>query len=265
MSKFIVCVFDDEKKAYAGAQAIEELDNEGSIAVYEGAIISKDEKGNVSIEDAEEEGPLNMASGMMVGSLIGILGGPVGMLVGSAVGTLAGAAVDIYSVGVGDEFLNDVSETLMPGKYAVVAEISESWTVPLDSRMEALGGSVSRTWRIDVEDAQIERDVDANKREMAALKEEWNQAVDTAKEKVTARINETRDKLKALNDRIEAKIDSLKNEISAKVRKLDEQIAKAGDDARQKYEKMKAEMKADYDKRIEKLKQAGQLAADAMS
>jgi uncharacterized membrane protein len=50
MSKYIVCVFDDEKTAYQGARALQALDNEGSIAVYEGAIISKDANGNVHIK-----------------------------------------------------------------------------------------------------------------------------------------------------------------------------------------------------------------------
>ena len=75
-------------------------------------------------------------------------------------------------------------ETLTPGKFALVAEINESWTMPLDSRMEAVGGTVFRTWRIDVEDEQIERDVQASRREHQELKEEWTQAVGDAKEKL---------------------------------------------------------------------------------
>jgi DNA-binding transcriptional regulator GbsR (MarR family) len=66
--------------------------------------------------------------------------------------------------------------------------------------MEALGGTVFRTWRIDMEDEQIERDIEANRRELQELKEEWNQAVGDAKEKLRAKIQATEAKLQALDD-----------------------------------------------------------------
>ena len=82
----------------------------------------------------------------------------------------------------------------------MVAEITENWTMPLDSRMEALGGTVFITWRIDVEDEQIERDIEANRRELQELKEEWNQAAGDAKQKTRAKIQATEAKLQALDD-----------------------------------------------------------------
>jgi len=42
MSKYIVSVFDNETAAYAGARALGQLDDEGSIAVYEAAILAKE-------------------------------------------------------------------------------------------------------------------------------------------------------------------------------------------------------------------------------
>ena len=157
-----------------------------------------------------------------------------------------------------------MAKALTPGKYAVVAEVSEGWTVPLDTRMEALGATVFRSWRIDVEADQIERDAEASKREMAELRDEWNQAVGDAKEKLKAKMDNMRAKLKALDDRAKAKMEASKKEFEAKIKKLDEQIAKAGDDMKKKYEKMRDDIKADYEQRIAKLKQAGQLTAEAL-
>ena len=75
------------------------------------------------------------ASGdMLLGSLIGVIGGPVGMAVGAATGSMAGLMGDAVRTGVNDDFLVEVMETLTPGKYALVAEIAESWTMPLDTR-----------------------------------------------------------------------------------------------------------------------------------
>ncbi len=265
MSKFIVTVFDNEKAAYDGSRALRELYNEGSIVVYAAAIISKDENGEVQIKDGADEGPIGTATGMLIGSLIGAFGGPAGMAVGAYAGSLSGWMVDLYNVGVSTEFLDDVASVLTPGKYAVVAEVAESWTAPLDTRMEELGGTVFRRWRIDVEDEQIERDIEATNRELDELEEEWSNAVGEAKEKLKVKVDATRDKLQALNDKADKKMASLESEANAKIEKLDEQISKATDDLKTKFEKRREELKADFDKRIAKLKEANQTKAEAVS
>jgi len=265
MSKYIVCVFENEKTAYEGVRAVRQLDDEGSITVYEGVIISKDENGAVRIKDSKADGPIGTATGMLLGGLIGILGGPVGVAVGAAAGSLGGLFVDMYNVGVSSQFLDEVTQNLTPGKYAVVAEIAEGWTTPLDTRMEKLGGTVYRSWRIDVEDEQIERDIQATKREFEELKEEWNQATDEAKEKLKAKMDVTRDKIKALDDRANKKAESLKKQTEAKINKLNEQGAKAKEDFKKKLEKTRDELKADYEQRSEKLKKARQLTAEALT
>ena len=265
MSKYIVCVFDDKKAAYEGARTLRQLDDEGSIVAYEGAIISKAENGAVRVEDARDEGPINTLGGMMIGSLIGIIGGPAGVAVGAAAGSWGGMMADMYNVGVSDDFLDDVAGALTPGKYAVVAEAEEGWTVPLDTRIEELGGTVFRRWRIDVEDEQIDRDIQANQRELAELKEEWNQATGEAKEKLKTKVLATEAKLQALDDRTEAQAEELMKQNDAKVEKLNQQIAKASGDFKAKLEKARSEIKASYEKRSEKLKQASKLAKEALS
>jgi uncharacterized membrane protein len=264
MSKYIVVVFDDEQSVYKGALALQELDNDTSITLYEGAVVAKDTEGKVRVIDAEEKGPIGALAGMLLGSLIGVIGGPVGMVVGAATGSMAGLMGDAVRTGVNDDFLADVTNTLTPGKYALVAEIDDFWTMPLDTRMETLGGTVFRTWRIDVEDEQIERDIQANRRELQELKEEWNQAVGDAKEKLKAKIQATEAKLKALDDRIEKNVETSMKEFEAKIEKLNQQIAKAAGDFKSKLEKARDDLKVDFSQRSEKLKQAGSLVAEAL-
>ena len=265
MSKYIVCVFDDKKSAYQGAQALRELDDEGSIAVYEGAIISKDENGTVRVEDADEQGPIGTLTGTLVGGLIGLLGGPVGVAVGVFAGSWGGLAADMYNLGVSEEFLDDVATVLTPGKYAAVAEIEEGWTVPLDTRMEAVGGTVFRRWHIDVEDEQIDRDIQASQRELEELREEWKQASGEAKDKLKEKVLAIEAKLQALDDNTEAQAEELMKQNDAKLEKLNQQIAKASGDFKAKLEKARSEIKASYEKRSEKLKQASRLAKEALS
>ena len=146
MSKFIVSVFDNETAAYEGSRAMLDLHAEGNIVLFAGAVISKDSKGTVQIEDAADEGPIGTATGMLVGSLIGAFAGPAGMAIGAAAGGTGGWFADMYNVGVDGQFLQDVGDLMQPGKSAVVAEIAEGWTTPLDTRIEELGGTVFRRY-----------------------------------------------------------------------------------------------------------------------
>jgi uncharacterized membrane protein len=265
MSKYIVSVFDEEKAAYDGARALGQLYDEGSIAVYEGAVLAKDASGEVRVLDGLEEAPFGTLGGMLLGSLVGVLGGPAGMVMGAAAGSLSGMFMDLNIAGVGDEFLDDVARELSPGSFAVVAEVEEGWTMPLDTRMEALGGTVYRSWRIDVEDAQIERDIEATNREIDELKQEWKQGSDEAKAKLQAKVDAAKAKLQGLQDRAKKKVETLQQEVEAKARKLDEQIAKADGDFKNKLEKARADLKTVYEQRATKLKEAGALAAEALT
>jgi uncharacterized membrane protein len=265
MSKYVVCVFDDGKTAYEGAKAVQELDHEGSLAVYEAAIVSKDEKGSVRVEDWEEDGPMGTVTGMFLGSLVGVVAGPVGMAVGAAAGSLRGVLFDVYNAGVGDDFVDDVSRELAPGKYAVLAEADEEWILPLDTRMKALGATVYRSWRIDVEDEQIEQDMEANRREWEDLKEEWRTSSDDAKAKLKTKVDAARAKLEALDKRGKAKLEAFEKEFSVKVKKLEEQIAKANADRKAKYQKRLDELKAGYERRMGKLKEAVKLTGEALA
>ena len=264
MSKFIVSVFDNEKAAYEGSQALQELYRDGSIVVYAAAVISKDQNGQVQVKDAADEGPIGMATGMLVGSLMGVVGGPVGVAAGMTAGSLGGWMADLYNIGVSTEFLDDVATVLTPGKYAVVAEVAEGWTAPLDTRMEELGGTVFRRSRIDVEDEQIERDIEATQQDLEELQEEWENAVGETKVKLQAKIDATQNKLNSLQEKANKKITSLNDEADAKIEKLNAQIAKATGEFKTKFEKRRDELKTDFDQRIAKLKETNQTKATAV-
>ena len=68
----------------------------------------------------------------------------MGLAIGALSGLTFGAFYDIDTARVGEDFVDDVSKSLTPNKVAIVAEIDEEWTAPVDTRMEALGGTVFR-------------------------------------------------------------------------------------------------------------------------
>jgi uncharacterized membrane protein len=138
MSKFIVVIVPDEAKAYEGSRALRELHAEGSLTLYGMAIVAKAANGNLSVKQSVDEGPLGTAVGSLTGGLIGLLGGPVGAAIGLGAGAWLGTLRDLTYLGVGGDFLDKVSQELTPGRVAIVAEISEDWVTPRDTRMSAL-------------------------------------------------------------------------------------------------------------------------------
>lgn len=90
MERMLVVVFDDEKKTYDGFKALAALDAEGSISVYAEAIIKKNDDGTVTVKQVNEDFPISTVSGTAIGSLIGLLEGPIGLAVGAVGGTFLG-------------------------------------------------------------------------------------------------------------------------------------------------------------------------------
>lgn len=265
MSKFVVIVFPGEAQAYQGTRALKALHAEGNVTVYSMAVITKDASGNAAIKDAADAGPLGMPVGALVGGLVGVIGGPVGALAGMAGGTVIGSLIDLFNYGIGDDFISKVSSEMASGKTAVVAEIGENWTTPLDSRMEALGGTVLRTWRADFEDEQLAKEVAANKADYEQLKAEYAQASAEAKAKLKAKVEQAKADLAQAENRLHAKVDALDREAKAKLAELEKQVTTAQADAKEKIRQRIAAVRADYEARSAKLKQAWTLTKEALA
>jgi uncharacterized membrane protein/sporulation protein YlmC with PRC-barrel domain len=265
MDKMIVVVFDSELKAYDGSRALQELQNEGSINLYAKTVIARDAGGKVEVKQEGDMGPVGTAVGLLTGSLIGLLGGPAGLAIGAYAGTVTGMFYDLGHQTVGEDFLSEVGQSLLPGKAAVVAEVWEEWTTPVDSRMEALGGVVFRRTSEDVLDAQIERDVAALKADLAALEAERDRATGEARAKLQAKVDAAKARLQAAQDAIQARIEASQKQTEAKIKSLQEQAAKESGERKAKREARIAELKADQKRRSDLLKHAWQLTKEALS
>jgi uncharacterized membrane protein len=197
MDRMLVVVFDNESKAYEGKKALLQLDGEGSITAYGYAVVAKNSDGATLVKQGEDSGPLGTLTGTALGSLIGLLGGPAGLAIGAAAGLTAGATVDLHNARISDDFIDDVTKVLLPNRVALIAEIEEDWTTPLDTRMEAIGGTVFRRALSDVEDTVDDEDVAAIKADIAQMKAEHAQARADRKAKLQEKINQLNSKLQA--------------------------------------------------------------------
>src|SRR5262245_22437000 len=140
MNKMLVAVFNNESQTFEGLTALKDLHKQGDITLYATAVLSKDPSGKVNVKQAADQGPIGTALGMLTGSMVGLLAGPVGMAVGASIGGLSGMVTDLNKSGIDIQFVDDVSKALSPGKAAVLADVEESWTTPVDTRVGNLGG-----------------------------------------------------------------------------------------------------------------------------
>lgn len=225
MDRMLVVVFDNESKAYEGKKALLQLDGEGSIGLYGYAVVAKNADGTSTIKQ-DNYGPLGTLAGTAVGSLIGLLGGPVGFAIGATAGLTVGAAADINNASVGYDFIDDLAKVLLPNRFAVIAEVEEDWTTPVDDRMEAIGGTIFRRALSDVKQTIHDEHVAAMKADIAQMKAEHAQARADRKAKLHEKINQLDAKLQtqlqkakeqrqAADRQIQAKVDILKAKAAA--------------------------------------------------
>ncbi len=216
MDRMLVVVFDTETKAYGGKQALLQLDNEGSISLYAYAVVVKNADGTANVKQGDDPGPLGTLAGTAVGSLIGLLGGPVGFAIGATAGMVTGGAVDLHNARISEDFVADVMKVLTPGKFAVVAEVEEDWTTPVDVRMEAIGGTVFRRALSDVTHTVNEEDVTAMKADVAQMKAELAKAHADRKAKIQEKINKLDSKIQAHLDKAKERRHAAEQQAKAK-------------------------------------------------
>ena len=265
MNKMLVAVFDSETTAFEGLNDLKALHKGGDISLYATAVLAKDDAGEISIKQQAEEGPVGTAIGMMTGSFIGILAGPVGVALGASLGGLTGMLFDLDKSGVDLEFVNDVSEALSPGKVAVLADLDESWTAPVDTRIGERGGLVFRRLRSEVIEDQYAREAAAFEAELAELDAELAEAEEEARAKIQAQIDALKEKSNVIKEKASERLEHAKSEAEARIATLQQQHQEASDHRKVKIEKRIAEVKADLDSRSAKLKEAGALAKEALA
>lgn len=265
MNVLVIAVFDTEAAALEGLKALRYLHREGGISLYASALIVSGKQGKRSIKKAVDKGPVGTALGLLTGSLIGILGGPAGVMMGAYLGGLSGSIVDLNKAGIDATFCDDAANMLTPGKAAIVAEVEESWTTLLDSRLQECGGTVFRRFRVDVVDDRLNREVAAVKANLKALEEELKQASADNKAAIRKDINAGKKQLKATQDQAKAKLGQAKAEMEARIKVLQDQAKGASDRAKARIEKRIAEVKANFAVRSKKLNQAWKLTKEALA
>jgi uncharacterized membrane protein len=230
MDRMLVVVFDNETKAYEGKKALLQLDgggSGGSFSVYRYAVVLKNPDGTATVKQSDDGGPLGTLFGTSLGSFIGLLGGPTGLVIGATVGLIGGATEDMNNVRIGIDFIEDVVKVLLPNRVAVVAQIEEDSTSPVDTRMEAIGGTVFRRALSEAKHTIHDEHIAAIKADIAQMKAEHATAHAERKAKLQEKINQLDSKLQAYLQKAKERRQAAEREAQAKAELLKAKAAAA--------------------------------------
>ncbi|SFI69861.1 DUF1269 domain-containing protein [Bradyrhizobium sp. Gha] len=265
MNKMLIAVFETESSAFEGLSALRELHREGDVTLYASAVIVKDKAGKIEVKQAADQGPVGTAIGLLTGSLIGLLAGPAGLAIGASLGGLGGLLFDLDSTGISATFLDEVAKELSPGKAAVLADVEETWTTPVDTRLHKLDGTIFRRLRSEVIEDQLVRESAAFQAELKALQDDFNHSAAESRAAIQKDIEQVKTQIKTVQEQAKKRLDQAKAETDAKVQSLTDQAKQASDRARRRISSRIAEVKADFDRRATKLNQAWTLTKEALA
>jgi hypothetical protein len=180
-------------------------------------------------------------------------------------GSFAGLIFDVSTDDINTTFVDEVSNALVNGKTAVIAEIDETWTVPIDTKLEALNGLVFRRLRDEVAEDQLVRESEAIAAEYRNLQEELKEAKAEDKAAIKSAMDKLQNKAQATQKLVSKKLNETKGQLDAKVNTMQDQVKKARERRKARMEKRISEVKQEYKLRTEKLKHASSLVSEALA
>ena len=125
MIRTLFAIFDRLDETQEKARLLRRLCAAGMIDIYSLAVITKDNRGSVTVKQGGDYGCVGALVGIIFGSLIGVLGGLIGFAGGAVAGALVGWWVDLKMVGVATEIANSIACFLSPGQSALVTEMDD--------------------------------------------------------------------------------------------------------------------------------------------
>ncbi len=197
MKNIIVVSFTDESKAIDAMHKLIELDSFGDIAIYEKILVRKRASGECEVLKEDSFGGWRTLTGMGVGSLLGMLGGPVGFVIGLYTGTAIGAIADMGHYDFSDDFIARTKDKLTAGTVSIIAEIDEDSNAFVDTSLKPFGAVISRS-DVDFEyDKYVNVQIDKIEDDIAEQRAALKKAIGEDRVRIENKIAELKAKRKA--------------------------------------------------------------------
>jgi uncharacterized membrane protein len=228
--------------------------------------VKREADGTLTTQKRTPDEAIGTGLGALLGALVGVFAGPAGVAIGMAAGSVTGAVGGFVHAEVSDEFLEDIAKQMAPGTYAVLAEVSETWTAPIDTRMGALGGKVLREYRGDVIDDMLEKRAEERRARLAEWKaKRAGRRAESMETDVELEATGVLEKLQRTADKARRRLDDSKQELDEKLKTLEDQASKAKPDVKKHIDARIAELRHDFEQREKKLYHALDVAQQALA
>jgi len=144
MSDLVVIAFPSEAKAEEVRQKLLDMQKDYLIELGDAVVAVKQPSGSVKLNQLFHPTATGAVSGTFWGTLIGLifLMPLAGAAIGAASGAIGGALTD---VGINDQFMKDVAQSLQSGNAALFLLIRKMTTDKVLADLQGVGGTVLRT------------------------------------------------------------------------------------------------------------------------
>ncbi len=205
MENIIIVNFNVESEAY---QALTELKSKAITENYviSQALLVKNTDGKIDTLDAFDTGVEtrnDTRMGGLIGSLLGIAGGPLGMVIIGGYGALIGSAVDWGDAAQNASLMEHVLDCVTEDKAVLIAVVQEEAASAFDANFEKFQAEVTRFDAAEVaaevaeaQRVQEEMAREAKKQLREAKKNDRRQAIEERRNKIKTHFSEVKAKHK---------------------------------------------------------------------
>jgi uncharacterized membrane protein len=144
MSTFVVIDYENEVKAEEVRLALLKMQKEYLIDLEDAVVVIRDTNGRVKLRQLYNLTAAGAARGGFWGALVGLifLNPLFGFAIGAAAGAVSGALSD---VGIDDNFMKRLGETLKPGTAALCVLIRQMTPDKVVDEIQKFGGTLIKT------------------------------------------------------------------------------------------------------------------------
>ncbi len=204
MQNILATIFNVESEGFQAITTLSKKAVANDYAIMEMALVKK-EGSNLTVCDSFSSGIAttdDTAAGGLIGSLIGILGGPIGVLLGGTAGMLTGSMIDAKDASDSASMLEMAATKIQDGETALIILADETNEAGLDSE---IGKFDSVTMRFDA--AVIAAEVEEATKMQKEIERQARQKLrEQKKEDHKKKIEEYRAKLSADFEELKAKL-----------------------------------------------------------
>jgi uncharacterized membrane protein len=163
MGTLIAITYDDEQSGRGAFDALGEMQKQQLIQLEDAAFAIKDQKGKVKIRQTLERQHTGASAsfGFFWGFLIGLIfGGP--LFWGLATALLTGLLAKGTDLGIDNDFMREVSDSLEPGGSAIFVLVVKSTPDKVQAEMRKYGGHVAQTSLSEEDEQKLRQALEHN-------------------------------------------------------------------------------------------------------